>query len=155
MIKQASGVKHAIGKACLVICILALAACSPIMRNHGYVPTDDDLALIEVGRDNRDTVGLAIGRPSAGGLLNDQGWYFVQSKFRHFGPYEPQEIERQVVAISFSENGIVENIERFGLAEGRVVPLSRRVTTANVKGINVLRQLFSNFGRFRAGDFIR
>ncbi len=135
--------------------LLALMACAPQIRNHGYVPTDEDLAAIKVGVDTRDSVASAVGRPSAQALLSDTGWYYVRSTYRTIGPREPKEIDRQVVAISFSDTGVLENVERFGLEKGRVVVLSRRVTETNIKGVSALRQIFSNFGRFNASDFIR
>lgn len=139
----------------LVLVLAVATACSPIYRNHGYVPAEDELALLSVGEDTRDSVEVAVGRPSAAGLLNDEGWYYVQSRYRQVGPRAAQEIERQLVAISFDEGGTVTNIERFGLEDGRVVTLSRRVTDTNIKGANLIRQILSNFGRFRAGDFLR
>ncbi|MGQ0566397.1 MAG: outer membrane protein assembly factor BamE [Gemmobacter sp.] len=135
--------------------LVGLLSCSPTFRNHGYVPADDELALLTVGEDTRDSVEVAVGRPSAAGLLNDQGWYYVQSRYRQFGPRAAQEIERQLVAISFDEGGTVTNIERFGLEDGRVITLSRRVTDTNIKGASLIRQLLRNFGRFNAGDFLR
>ena len=136
--------------------VLALAvACSPIYRIHGYVPADEELASLSVGEDTRDSVEVAVGRPSAAGLLNDKGWYYVQSRYRQVGPRAAQEIDRQLVAISFDEGGTVTNIERFGLEDGRVITLSRRVTETNIKGASLIRQILSNFGRFRAGDFLR
>jgi len=125
---------------------LVLAGCTPLYSDHGYVPTDDELALLAVGKDNRESVGATIGRPSASGLLNDLGWYYVQSRFATMGGRAPREIDRQVVAITFTSEGVVENIERFGLEEGRIVPLSRRITTTNIKGKGVLAQLFGNIG---------
>lgn len=130
----------------------AVAACSPVIRNHGYVPAEDELALVEVGVDTRETVGQKIGRPSTSGLLNDEGWYYVQSRYRHFGPREPKEIERQVLAVTFNEAGVVENIARFGLEDGKVVEISRRVTETNIKGITLIQQLLGSFGRIRAED---
>lgn len=131
---------------------LVLSACATIVRNHGYVPDETDLALIEVGTDTRESVAEKVGRPTAQGLLNDVGWFYVQSRFEHFGPREPKEVDRKVVAITFTEAGIVDNIGTYGLEDGRVVTLSRRVTETNIKGIGFIRQLFSNFGRIRAGD---
>jgi len=59
------------------------------------------------------------------------------------------------VAVTFTDAGIVENVERFGLEDGRVIALSRRVTDSNIKGVGFLRQLLGNFGRVRAGDIIQ
>jgi len=155
MAGQAGRFKGRLGRLAAMSLVLAFAvSCSAIYRNHGYVPAEDELALLSVGEDTRDSVEVAVGRPSAAGLLNDEGWYYVQSRYRQVGPRAAQEIERQLVAISFDEGGTVTNIERFGLEDGRVITLSRRVTDTNIKGANLIRQILGNFGRFRAGDFL-
>lgn len=139
-------------QAVLVTLVAGLAACAPIYRNHGYVPAETELALVEVGKDTRETVAEKIGRPSTSGLLNDDGWYYVQSRYRHIGPREPKEIEREVLAITFNASGVVENVARFGLEDGRVVEISRRVTETNIKGLTLIQQLLGNFGRISAAD---
>lgn len=136
-----------------VLCA-ALAACSPIVRTHGYVPNDEDLTEIVVGVDTRDTVAEVVGTPSAAGVMRDNTWYYVESRWETVGYREPRIADRQVVAISFAEDGTVENVERFGLERGRVIALNRRVTDSNVKGISFLRQLLGNIGNFRAQDLV-
>jgi outer membrane protein assembly factor BamE (lipoprotein component of BamABCDE complex) len=141
---------------CLTVALVAtVAACSPVYRNHGYVPSEEELAQVEVGVDTRETVGQKIGRPSTSGLLNDEGWFYVQSRYKLFGPREPQEIDRQVLVVTFNEAGVVENIGRYGLEDGRVVEISRRVTETNVKGLTVIQQVLGSFGRIRAEDIIQ
>lgn len=153
-ISHITGWGRAVGLALAALVGLSIAACSPIYQNHGYVPSEEELALVEVGKDTRETVAATLGRPTSEGLLNDVGWFYVQSRWKNFGAMPPKEIDRQVVVVSFSEDGVVENVERFGLEKGRVVAISRRVTDSNVKGISVLRQLFANIGRLRADQFI-
>lgn len=131
-----------------------LTACAPIEQNHGYVPTETELALLTVGVDTQDTVASTIGRPSAQTLLDESAWYYIQSRYRTVGPREPKEIDRQVVAISFDPDGVVTNIERFGLEDGRVITLSRRVTDSGLSRPSLITELFKNFGRFRASDFL-
>ncbi|GAB1363758.1 outer membrane protein assembly factor BamE [Rhodobacter sp.] len=137
------------------LCCLALAACATVVRNHGYVPDETELAQVDVGKDTRESVAEKIGRPSAQGLLNDVGWFYVQSRFEHVGPREPKEVERQVVAVTFNANGVVDNVGRYGLQDGRVVTISRRVTESNVKGIGFISQLLANFGRIQASDLFK
>lgn len=135
------------------LALSALVACAPVYRNHGYVPDDDILATVEVGRDTRESVAEKVGRPSAAGLLNDLGWFYVESRWREqYGLSPAAELDRQVVAITFTQSGTVANVERFGLEKGQIVPLSRRVTDSNVKGLGFLRQLFGNIGGLRMGD---
>lgn len=133
---------------------LALGGCAAVYRNHGYVPNDEDLAQIEVGRSSRADVEAAVGRPSSSGVLEGSGWYYVGSRWRHFGAWPPQEIEREVLAISFDARDRVENIERFGQERGEVVVLSRRVTESNIKGIGLIRQLLGSVGRVSADQII-
>lgn len=132
---------------------VTLVACAPTFRNHGYIPSQQEMALVAIG-DTREAVAEKIGRPSASGLLNDLGWFYVQSRWKHAGAREPQEIDRQVVAITFSEAGTVSNVEHFGLERGQIVPLSRRVTDSNIKGVSFLRQIFSSIGRLRADQLV-
>ena len=139
-------------KGAVLVLVAGLAACSPVIRNHGYVPSEQDLALVEVGVDTRDTLNEKIGRPSTSGLLNDEGWYYVQSQYRLVGPREPKETDRQVLAVTFNEAGVVENIARYGLEDGEVVEISRRVTETNIKGVSLITQLLGSFGRIRAED---
>ncbi|NRP11564.1 hypothetical protein XMM379_002527 [Aliiroseovarius sp. xm-m-379] len=132
----------------------AVAACSATYRNHGYMPTDTDIAALQVGVDTRESVAETVGQPGTSGLLTDGGWYYVQSRFEHFTYNEPKEIDRQVLAISYDTAGKVANIERFGLEDGRVVVLDRRVTETGIVGVGFLRQLFGSLGRLNVGDII-
>ncbi len=137
-----------------IVAILIVASfvtgCSATFENHGYVPPDGDLADVIVGVDTRDTVADTIGRPTAAGVLTDSSWFYVQSRWRKFAYKAPEIIDRQLVAIRFTPAGVVENVERFTLEDGRVVPLSRRITDSNIKGVSFLRQLLGNLGNFNA-----
>jgi len=151
---QRSIVKRLVGIAAGLTLVTALTACSATYRNHGYVPTEEELSFVVVGVDTRDTVASAIGSPGTSGLLTESGWYYVQSRFKHSGARKPEEIEREVLSISFDDDGVVENIERFGLEDGRIVVLSRRVTDSNIKGVSFIRQLLGSIGRLNAEDLL-
>ena len=134
---------------------VSLAACSPIERNYGYVPAEDQLAEIAVGQDTRDTVAEKVGAPFNRGLGGDRAWYYVSSTQRTFGPRAPQTIRRDVVAVRFAGDGAVENIERFDVDDGRVVRLTARVTDSSVSELSLIRQIFGNIGTPQAGDILQ
>ncbi|MEZ5779462.1 MAG: outer membrane protein assembly factor BamE [Paracoccaceae bacterium] len=138
----------------VALMLVALAACTAQYQNHGYVPRDQDLEKIVVGEATRETVAQAVGRPSSTGLLTGGAWYYVGSRFRHYAGRAPQEIDREVVVVSFDEGGVVENIERFGLEDGKAVVISRRVTDSNIKGLSFLRQLLGNIGSISASQLL-
>ena len=150
MARLGSGIKRAM----IVACLLVLAACTATYRDHGYVPRDEDLAKVVVGTSTTETVDRDVGRPSSTGMLTGGAWYYVGSRFEHFAWREPKEIVRQVVAISFDDKGVVENVERFGLEKGEVVAISRRVTDSNIKGVGFVRQLLGNLGTFNASQVL-
>lgn len=139
-----------------VFCAAVLSvtvACTAVYRDHGYVPTEHELAAIQVG-DSRAHVEETVGRPTTTGVLTDSAWYYVQSRWRHYGALAPEPIDRQLLAISFNPQGNVSNVERFTLEDGRVVVLSRRVTETSVQGVGFIRQLLGNVGRLRADQFL-
>ena len=134
---------------------LALAiGCTPLIRNHGYIPPNEDLTRIVVGQDTRESVRALVGPPSADGVQRGGDYYYVQSKFRTLGVFAPEEIERQVLAIRFNDSGVVTNIERYGLEEGQVVVLFRRVTDTGVQDTTFIRQLLQSIGRIDPGQFL-
>lgn len=138
----------------LAVPLVTAAGCTRMYRNHGHVPSDDELAAVVVGQTRREDLEALIGRPGSQGVLTGSSWYYVGSRWERYGLREPREIDRQVVAISFDEGGVVTNVERFGLERGRVVALSRRVTDTEVQGSGLLRQILGNVGRVNAGDLL-
>lgn len=149
MLRTRTGMKWAI----LLTALFALSACAAAYRNHGYVPSEAELAEITVGVDTKATVADTIGAPSAGGVLNDEGFFYVRSRVRTFAYRAPEVIDRQLVAISFNSSGVVTNIERYGLEHGRAVVLSRRVTSSTTEGKTFIRQLLGNIGQIGTGAF--
>lgn len=128
-----------------------LSACSATFTNHGYVPPPEELAEVSVG-DSREAVAQAIGTPGSAGVMRDEAWFYTAYRIRSFA-YQPPEItERDILAVSFDNSGRVANVESFGLEDGRVVRLSRRVTESSVQDINFLRSILRNFGRIDVAD---
>lgn len=152
--KRQSGWKRAARRGALVALLVVTTACTPLVRNHGYTPSDDELAEILVGVDTRDSVAETVGPPSSGGALRDSGYYYVSQRISTFAYQAPKIEDRQVVAITFDGEGVVENVERFTLQDGNVVALSRRVTDSNIQGVSFLRQLLGSFGNFTADSLL-
>lgn len=140
-------VKNGVVKAAALLCLTVyLAACSPQVSNHGFVPPEEDLQQLVVGVDNRATVDDLVGAPSASGLLSGGDYYYVRSQFEARAFFRPQVVERRVLAISFDTNDTIANIEEFSLADGNIVPLTRRVTETTVVGKGFLSSILGTFG---------
>ena len=138
------GAKARTGVAVLVL--VGLGACTTQYRNHGFVPPEDELQQIVPGVDTRASVEELIGVPTTSGVRNEGGYYYVASQVKHFAWQRPEVVDRTVVEISFTDAGVVENITTYGLEDGRVVPLTRRITRTRDGDISFVRKLFGNIG---------
>ncbi|MEP2715756.1 outer membrane protein assembly factor BamE [Pseudophaeobacter sp.] len=132
----------------------ALAACTAIYQKHGYTPTEEQLAEVVVGVDTKDTVAESIGVPTASGVLNDGGYYYVSTLMRTRGAGATKPVSRSLVAISFDSRDVVSGVERYSLEDGKVIPLERRVTSSTVEEKTFLRQLLGSLGNFNPGSLI-
>ncbi len=133
---------------------LALSACAPQVTVHGFTPSEEELELIEPGVDTLDTVRDRIGRPANSGLLRGNTWYYIQSRMEQLTYNPPRETEREIVRIVFTEEGLVESIDRFGLEDGRVIDLNTRVTVTDTGQLGIFEQLFGNIFNFNAESII-
>lgn len=126
---------------------IALSGCNAARyQNFGYVPPQEELDEIVVGIDTFSSVEETLGSSASGSILRDNALFYVRSRVRTFAIFAPEVVEREVVAISFDDGGVVSNVERFGLERGQVVPLARRVTNSGVTDVGFLRQLIGNIG---------
>ena len=146
MLAVANRLKLAVKFVVLAGAGIALASCTAQYRNHGYVPSDEDLAEVVVGVDTRDSVAESIGAPSSSGVLDVSGYYYVATRLRHYGPSAPKPVSRELVAISFDQSGVVSGVESFSLENGKVIPLQRRVIRTGIQDKTFLPRLLGSLG---------
>ncbi|MCR8547122.1 outer membrane protein assembly factor BamE [Salipiger sp. P9] len=143
--------RHAIAA---LVAVLGLTACTAQYRTHGYAPTEDELQQIVPGVDTRGTVEDVVGVPTTSGVLNEGGFYYIETEMRQFAWKAPEVVDREVLAITFDDAGVVDNIVRYGLEDGQVVPLSRRITRTSDGEMSFIRKLFGNIGSLSLTDFM-
>jgi len=151
---QKDQLKAAVKYAAWALAATALAGCSAIYQKHGYVPTEDDLAEVVVGIDTKDSVAETVGVPTASGVLNDGGYYYVSTLMRTRGAGATKPVSRTLVAISFDSRDVVSGVERYSLEDGKVIPLERRVTSSSVEDKTFVRQLLGSLGNFAPGALL-
>ncbi|KPD11491.1 outer membrane protein assembly factor BamE [Phaeobacter sp. 11ANDIMAR09] len=151
---QKDQLKAAVKYAAWAVAALAVAGCTAIYKKHGYVPSEEQLAEVVVGIDTKDSVAETIGVPTASGVLNDGGYYYVSTLMRTRGAGATKPVSRSLVAISFDSRDVVSGIERYSLEDGKVIPLARRVTSSSVEDKTFLRQLLGSLGNFNPGSLL-
>ena len=140
--------------AALVVASAVMAGCTPMNRFHGFTPTESELAQVQVGQSTRENVIASFGPPTTNAVFENDAFFYVSSQFRHFGAFAPEEVSREIIAISFTQDGVVRNVERFSLEDGQVVVLDRRVTDDGIDDVTVLSQLLGSLGRIDAGTLL-
>ncbi len=132
----------------IILSLLLIGACSPTFKNHGYVPSRAELNQLKVGKSSKENVKNLFGSPSSIGLVQDDRWFYLYTRIKNFMYRSPEIVERQLVVVTFTSNGLLENIERFELQDQEVVVLSRRITESGIKGMSLIQQLLNSAGNY-------
>ncbi|MEM7546903.1 MAG: outer membrane protein assembly factor BamE [Pseudomonadota bacterium] len=127
-----------------------LAACEETYTNHGFAPQIAELDTIAAGQDTRGSVLRKLGRPSSVSSFDSDQWFYSASRVEKYAFYAPKVIDRKVVSVKFDQNGLVSDVARFGMEDGRIVDLITRRTPTYGRELTVLQQIFGNLGRFDA-----
>ena len=97
------GTKTALRLTALAAVLMIIGACTAQHKSHGYMPPKDDIQMIVPGVDTRASVEDLIGSPNTSGVLNESGFYYIQSNVRHFAWQRPKVTKRQILAITFDQ----------------------------------------------------
>ena len=134
------------------VMLVAASACAPNVATRGNLPDPDKLAEIVPGEATRDDVAALLGSPSSAATFGEEIWYYIAARVETVAFNEPEVIDQQVVAIRFSEDGLVTAIDTYGMDDARAVEIVDRVTPTSGKEVTILQQLLGNVGRFARKD---
>lgn len=137
-----------IGTAVAGLGLLALGACSSGLNTHGNLPDKELVEDIQPGVHNREDVLDILGSPSAISTFQDNRWYYIGSRSETVAFFDRDILERNVLVVSFSEDGLVGEKKVYNLKDGQDVDPVDRVTPTEGKKLTILQQLFGNIGRF-------
>lgn len=132
--------------------LLTAQACVSVRSNHGYVLERGQTELTgEPGLDSKESILAKFGEPSMIGTFNPNAWYYLNASNTTRAFFHPKVKRRTVIAFRFDENGMVESVENFDLADGDSVKLVSRTTPTRGKELNFWEQLLGNVGQLPAG----
>lgn len=125
-----------------------LMACSPRLDVRGNLPDPDKVLEVQPGVHTRDQVATLLGSPSSVGTFQDDRWYYIGGQTETFAFFKPEVIEQQVLEVKFNQDGVVEDMIIFTLADGREINPVSRVTPTGGGELSFFEQLFGNLGKF-------
>lgn len=138
--------------ALMIIGAFVAAGCNPILRTHGYVPTQDAKPQeINPSTDTKASVLASLGSPSIEGTFDEEveedTWYYINQVRERYAYLRPQVQEQTITAISFNADGQVTQVAEYGIEDRRVVNYENRETPTRGRELSVLEQVFGTIGR--------
>jgi outer membrane protein assembly factor BamE (lipoprotein component of BamABCDE complex) len=122
---------------------IALAGCSPVISNRGYLEDADAEAGVAAGVDTKTTIEQKLGDPSVQAAFGTDAWYYISQTERQVAFFDPSITSRHILAIYFDKEGKVSDMKHFGLEDGNVVAFETRTTPTRGREMTFLQQLFN------------
>lgn len=126
----------------------AVAACAPRIDQRGNKPDEDQVVQINPGVDDKQRVAELIGTPSTISTFDDRTWYYISKRTETLAFFDPDVTDQEILAVNFTEEGIVDSMRLYGQEDGRTIAYVDRVTPTEGHEITFIQQLFGNLGRF-------
>ena len=101
----------------------ALTACSAaktdewFVSHSGNMPSEERIAMVAKG-DSQDKVLKVLGAPSSVVTFDKNTWIYMSSDIKKVAFFAPEEIDRDILKIHFSQDGRVVAITRLDKAPG-------------------------------------
>ncbi|HSR72504.1 MAG TPA: outer membrane protein assembly factor BamE [Kiloniellales bacterium] len=130
------------------LAVLALSGCESGVTVRGNMPDPDIASQIQPGVHTREDVSSLLGSPSTISTFQDRKWYYIGQKTSQFAFFEPEILERDVLVVSFDEDGRVAETRNYDLADAQQIDPVDRITPTEGKDLTILQQLLGNIGRF-------
>lgn len=126
-----------------------VSACvEPRIDQRGNRPDEEQVVQINPGVDDKYRVAELIGTPSTVSTFDDRTWYYISKRTETTAFFEPDVMDQQVLAIKFTEDGIVDSMHVYGQEDGRTIAYVDRITPTEGHELTIIQQLFGNLGRF-------
>jgi outer membrane protein assembly factor BamE (lipoprotein component of BamABCDE complex) len=125
-----------------------LTGCASTTTRHGQLFQDNDLQQISPGM-TQEQVKNTLGTPNTTATAGTgKAFYYISSTMVQNSFMLPNEVDRKVVAIYFTQAGSVERVANYGMKDGKVFDaISRTTPSANTNDDGVIKSLFRNLGQ--------
>jgi outer membrane protein assembly factor BamE (lipoprotein component of BamABCDE complex) len=131
---------------------LLLGACSTTVETHGHRLDEDRVAQIRPGASSRGDVASLLGTPSALASFDDRTWYYVGRRIEEENFFDRDLEAQDVVRVRFDQFGIVEEVDRFEIADARAVDPVDDETPTGGNELSLVQQFIGNIGRFNPAE---
>ena len=127
--------------------LMMLGACSNeyFIQTEGNMPTKDDIMQVKRGMPQSE-VRKIMGSPSVISSLDHRTWIYMNSTMERMAFFEPEELDRNVVAIEFNHDGKVEKVVQLTKENGRNIAISKDETPVMGSEETFMEKYFGGVG---------
>ncbi len=136
-----------------LLCSACLASCSStnqekwFVTHTGNMPSEERIAKLEKG-DSKNEVLSLLGAPSNVPSFDDNTWIYMSAEIKRVAFFKPEETERNILVVSFNDNGKVAEIAKLTQADGKNITPSRAKTEVNGQEQGFFRKYFGGVGQY-------
>ncbi len=126
--------------------LILITSCSGKQIVSGNLPDIERLTLLELGKDNKESVKNLLGTPSFEGTLGDNSYYYVGTLSSKFAFLKKKTQKQYIIELTFNKKDGLSDI--FFYDKSKSIEVSMSDTETSTYGIkkSFLRGLIDNFG---------
>lgn len=138
----------------LTIFLLALSSCITRVEKHGYMFDLSETEALQEGITSRERVLKIMGSPTlVSELGNDETWIYYSEDVEHLLFFKPTTQQRQVLVLTFENNGIIRNLNKVSLSdEDEKLAFASNFTAIDDHETSLFKSFFSNVGQVKAAQ---
>ncbi len=116
--------------AAALLIAVSVAACTGKSTTRGNTLDAEKIAEIQTGVQTRDEVAKLLGTPSSVATFDKNTWYYIGKRTEKLAFFHPDIKEQNILMVKFGDDGIVQEIKRYGLKDAREIePVARATPT--------------------------
>jgi len=138
----------------LTILLLALSSCISRVEKHGYMFDLTEIEALQEGITSKERVLKIMGSPTlVSELGNDESWIYYSEDVKHVLFFKPTTQERQVLVLTFGDNGVIRNLNKVNLSdEDEKIVFATNFTSTDDHETSLFKSFFSNVGQVKAAQ---
>lgn len=136
----------------VLLTALVLTSCTARKFQRGYMADEKLVSSIRAQVDTKDSVKNMLGNPSSRSTFDGTSWYYFSKKSEQLAFFSEKLTELNILAVRFDNEDYVTSIDRYTLADHKVIDPVSKKTLTHGKQLSFFEELFGNIGQFGAGS---
>jgi len=130
----------------LAITALACAGCVMQEERRGHLLVQSDIQQVRPGM-TQDQVRGVLGTPDTTSTVAPATFYYMSSVLKGAAFMEPSEVDRNILAVYFTQFGTVDQVANYTMKDGKIVDVIGRTTPTARGDKSLIEKLFKGIGK--------